>query len=135
MLGGDLAVLQAPMLDGLSFDPFALLDDGCGPAEVGIGGRHIVQALMIALVIVMLDERLDLLLEIAGQEVVFQQDAVLQGLVPAFDLALRLRMERRAADMAHGVRLDIIGKLVGDVARTIVREQPWPVPNVRLVTA
>jgi len=28
MLGGELAVLQAPMLDGLSLDPFALLDDG-----------------------------------------------------------------------------------------------------------
>jgi hypothetical protein len=33
MLGGELAVLQAPMLDGLSFEPFTLLDDGCGPAE------------------------------------------------------------------------------------------------------
>jgi hypothetical protein len=28
MLGGQLAVLQAPMFDGLSLDPFALLDDG-----------------------------------------------------------------------------------------------------------
>ena len=135
MLGGDLAVLQAPMFDGLSFDPFSLFDDGCCAAEVGVGRRHIFQALMITLVVVMLDERLDLLLEIAGQEVVFQQDAVLQCLVPAFDLALDVRVERRAADMAHGVRLDVIGKLVGDVARTIVREQPWPVPNVRLATA
>ena len=28
MLGGELAVLQAPAFDGLSFDPFALSDDG-----------------------------------------------------------------------------------------------------------
>lgn len=28
ILGSDLAVLQAPMRDGLSFDPFSLLDDG-----------------------------------------------------------------------------------------------------------
>jgi hypothetical protein len=28
MLGGELAVLQAPMFDGLSFDPFSLFDDG-----------------------------------------------------------------------------------------------------------
>ena len=123
------------MLDGLSFDPFALLDDGCGPAEVGVSGRYVVQALVVAPVIVMLDERFDLLLQITRQEVVFEQHTVLQGLVPALDLALRLRVERRAADMAHGVRLDVIGKLVGDVARTIVREQPWPVPNVRLATA
>jgi hypothetical protein len=30
MLGGELAVLQASMFDGLSFDPFPLFDDGCG---------------------------------------------------------------------------------------------------------
>ena len=118
------------MLDGLSFDPFALLDDDCGPAEVGVGGRYVVQALVVALVIVMLDERFDLLLEIAGQEVVFQQDAVFQGLVPALDLALRLRVERRAANVAHGVRLDVIGKLVGNVAGPVIAQQPWAMPNI-----
>jgi len=41
MLGGELAVLQAPMFDGLSLNPFALLDDCWCPAEVGIGGRHV----------------------------------------------------------------------------------------------
>jgi hypothetical protein len=39
ILGGKLAVLQSPMLDGLSFDPFALLDDGLRPAQVGIAGH------------------------------------------------------------------------------------------------
>ena len=73
MLGGELAVLQAPMFDGLSLDPFALADDGLGPAEVGIGGRHVVQALVIPLVIVVLDERFDLAFEVTGQEVVFEQ--------------------------------------------------------------
>jgi hypothetical protein len=28
MLGGEFAVLQAPMFDGLSLDRFALFDDG-----------------------------------------------------------------------------------------------------------
>jgi hypothetical protein len=37
MLCSVLAVLQAPMLDCLSFDPFALFDDGLCPTEVGIG--------------------------------------------------------------------------------------------------
>ena len=32
MSGGDLAVLQAPMFDCLSLDPFSLFDDGAGPA-------------------------------------------------------------------------------------------------------
>ncbi len=72
MLCGQLAVLQAPMFDGLSFDPFTLLDDGCRPAEVGIGGRHVVQALVVSAMVVVLDEGLDLGLEVAGQEVVLQ---------------------------------------------------------------
>ena len=70
-LGGELAVLQALMFDGLSFDPFALLDNCFSPAEVGIGRRYIAQALVIASVIIVLDERLDLGFEIAGQEVIF----------------------------------------------------------------
>ena len=67
MLSGDLAVKQAPMLDGLSFDPFTLFDDGWRPAEVGVGGRHVAQALMVALVIVMLNEGLDLRLLIFAE--------------------------------------------------------------------
>ena len=90
MLGGELAVLQAPMFDGLSLDPFAQFDDCRSPAEVGVGRRHVGQALVVSLVIVVLDEGLDVGFEVAGQEVVFQQDAVFQGLVPALDLALGL---------------------------------------------
>lgn len=56
MLCGALVVLQAPMFDGLSLDPFALLDDGVGPAEVGSGGRQVAEALVMALVVIMLDE-------------------------------------------------------------------------------
>ncbi len=128
-------MLQAPMFDGLAFDPFALFDDGGCPAEVGVGGRHIVQALVVALVIVVLDERLDLAFEIAGQEVVFQQDAVLQGLVPALDLALGLRMEGCAANVAHTLGFDVIGQFARDIAWAIVAEQPGPVVDMGLVTA
>jgi hypothetical protein len=42
-------VLQAPIFDSPSFDPFTLLDDGLRPAEVGVGGCDIVKALVIAL--------------------------------------------------------------------------------------
>ena len=45
----------------------------------------------------MIDEGFNLSFEITWQEVVFEQDAVLQGLVPAFDLALSLRVVWRAA--------------------------------------
>ena len=100
-------MLQASMLDGLSLDPFTLFDDGWRPPEVGVGGRHVGQALVVALVIVVLDERIDLGLKIAGEEVVLEQDAVFQGLVPAFDLSLGLRVQRGTAHMAHLPGLDV----------------------------
>ena len=62
------------MFYGFSLDPFSLFDDGFRPAKVGIGGRDVLQALVIALMIVMFDERLDLRFQIAGKEVVFQHD-------------------------------------------------------------
>lgn len=37
MLSGDLTVLQASMLHGPTFDPFAVFDDGSGPAEASVG--------------------------------------------------------------------------------------------------
>ena len=135
MLSGEFAVLQAPMLDGLSFDPFTLFDDGWGPAEVGVGRGHVCQALMIAPVVVVLDEGADLGLEVAGQEVVLEQDAVLHGLVPALDLALGLGMHGSAPDMAHGVTLDIVSQLGGDIAGAIVAEQPGFVLNMGLIAA
>ncbi len=45
---------------------------------------------MVALVVVMIDKGLDLGFEIAGQEVVFQQDAVLQSLMPPLEQKVRL---------------------------------------------
>jgi hypothetical protein len=93
--------MQAPLSGGFAFDPFSLFDDGFRSAEVGISRCDIFQALMIALVIIVFDERFDLRFQIAGQVIVFQQDAVFQGLVPALDLALRLRVERCTANMTH----------------------------------
>ena len=128
-------MLQVPILECLSFDPFSSFDNGRSPAEVGIGRRHVVEALVMALIIVMLDEGLDLLLKITGQEVVLQQDAILQGLMPALDLALSLRMERRTAHVAHPVGLDVFGQFACDVARAIITEQARPVQHVGMVAA
>ena len=122
------------MLDGFSFYPFSLFDDGIGPAEVGVGRRHIVQALMISLVVIMFDERLDLVLQVTRQEVVLQQDAVLEGLMPAFDLALCLRMERSATHMAHLLCFDIICQFFSDVAGAVITEQTWLMKDTGLVT-
>ena len=106
-----------------------MLDDGCGSAEVGVCRGDVVEALVVAAVVVVLDEGRDLALEVTGQEVVLEQDPVLEGLVPALDLALGLGMQRGAVDMAHALRLDPFGQLASDVAGTIVAEQLRLVPH------
>ena len=92
ILGSGIAMLQAPVLDGLSFDPLLFQQDGLAVPEVDIGGREVIQALVIAPVVVVLDECGELGFEITGQIIVLQQDPVLEGLVPALDLALGLGM-------------------------------------------
>ena len=51
--------------------------------------------------VVVLDEGFNLSFEITWQEVVLQQNAVLQGLVPTFELALGLGMIQRTARVLH----------------------------------
>ena len=65
-------MVQAPGLDGLSFDPFSFQDDCLTASEVDVGGGEIVQAFVVALVIVMIDECGDLRFEIFGEVVVLQ---------------------------------------------------------------
>ena len=66
---------------------------------------------MVTPVIVVLGEAPDLGFEITGQIIVFEQNAVLERLVPALDLALGLRMARGAANQR--VTLDPPDKSVG----------------------
>jgi hypothetical protein len=88
-------MLQAAVGDGLAFDPFAFEEDALGLSKIDVSRREIVEALVISGVVVLLDESRDLPFEITGQIVMVQQDAVLERLMPALDLALRLRMIRR----------------------------------------
>ncbi len=76
--------MQASRFERLLFDPLPLLQNGFVPTEVDIGWRDVLQALVIALMVVVIDERFDLSFEISRQEVFFQQNAVLQGLMPSF---------------------------------------------------
>jgi hypothetical protein len=94
-------MLQATVCDCLSFDPFAFEEDGLRPSEVDVGRREIAQALVIAGMVVMSHEGGDLTFEIAGQVIVLEQDAVLERLMPALDLALGLRVIGGAADVLY----------------------------------
>ena len=114
---------QAPGCVSLSLDPFSLFQDGLAAPEVYIGRGEVRQALVVLSVVVMLDEGVGSLPEIAGQDVVLQQDAVLQGLVPALDLALGLRVIWGTADLIHLPVFQPIGQLARDVTRPDVTEQ------------
>ena len=52
-------MLQAAVLDGLSFDPFSHVQNGLSSFEVDVGGREVFQALVIVGMIVVLDEVTD----------------------------------------------------------------------------
>lgn len=95
-------MLQAPVLPGPAFDLFTFEQDGGATHEADVGGRQMVEALMVAAMIAVADKGGDLLFEIAWRIMVLQQDAVLEGVTPALNFALRLRVIRRAAHVAHG---------------------------------
>src|ERR1700687_3221420 len=93
--------MQTTICDGLAFDPFAFEEDGLGPPEVDVSRSEIAQALVIAGMVVMSHEGRDLTFEIAGQVIVLEQDAVLERLMPALDLALGLRVIRVAEHVLY----------------------------------
>ena len=126
-------VQQAAIGNCLSFDPFSFDENGLAPPEVDVGGRQVADALVISQVIVVGDEGLDLGFEITRQVIVLEQDAVLERLMPALDLALGHRVIGRAADMPHVLAVEPFGQVRRDVAGAVVGEKPWPVDDLRLV--
>jgi hypothetical protein len=90
MSGGLQVALQSAVDNDLSFVPLSFgQDSGAAPA-IDVCGGEIVDALVISAVVVVVDESGNLSFEIARQKVIFQHDAVLEGLMPAPDFALGL---------------------------------------------
>ena len=104
-------MLQAALLDCPFLDPFPFSENGFVATEVDVGRCDVVQALVVALVVVVIDEGPDLAFEITGYVVVLEQNPVLHGLVPPLDLALGLRVEWRAADMRHFLTFQPFGQI------------------------
>ena len=73
--------MQAPVLHRFEHDPCPLFQSGLATPEVDVCGGEVVDALVVSLMIVMIDERFDLRFEVCGEEVIVRQDAVLQGLL------------------------------------------------------
>ena len=81
-------MLQASILDCLFLDCFPFYENVFGTPEVDVRGSDVVQALVIAVIVVVIDKDTDLLLQIAWQVVVFLENAVLHGMVPAFNIRI-----------------------------------------------
>ena len=122
--GGLQLVLQTTVGDGLSFDSFSFCQDGGAAPEVDVGRGEVADALVVAAVVVVVDERRDLGLEIARQEVIFQQDAIFERLVPALDLSLGHRMIRRTAQVLDAAVAKPFGQVASEITRTVVGQQP-----------
>jgi hypothetical protein len=116
MLCGLAAMVQTSILNGLSFDPFSFKQDGLASPEVDVGRSEIGDALVVSQMIIVSDEFADSGFEIARKTLVLKQDAVFQRLVPSFDLALGLGMERCTADVIEAVVFQPFGEIAGDVA-------------------
>jgi hypothetical protein len=61
--------MQESRFECLSFNPFPLFYDCFVPSEVDVRRRDIVQALVVALMVVVIDEGFNLCFEITWQEV------------------------------------------------------------------
>ena len=59
-------MLQASFLDCVAFDPFSFQQDCLTASEVHVGRRQVAQALVVAAVIVVVDEPVDAGLKITG---------------------------------------------------------------------
>jgi hypothetical protein len=71
-LGGFALVLQSSSFDGVALDPFTLKQDGLAASEVDIGRGQVLQAFVVAVVIVMVDEAIDVRSEVARQIIVLR---------------------------------------------------------------
>ncbi len=118
MLCGLAAVLQASCSVGVAFDTFSFERDSLTAPQVDVGGGQVGDALAVPEMVVVSDEVADLLLEIAWYLV------VLERLMPALDLVMRLRMMLGTPDMVHALLLTPVCQITGDLARAVVAQQP-----------
>ena len=135
MLSRLALMVQAAFLDGQFLDHFSPFDDGCVAPEVNVGRRDVGEALVVAMVVVMIDEGADLHFQISGQIVVFEQDPVLERLMPALDLALCLRVVWRTPDVVHALGFKPVSKITGDIRRPVIAEQPRFVDDIGVVSS
>ena len=113
-------MLQPALSDCLFLDLLSHFQDRPTPTVVDVGRRQVIQALVVSPSVVVSDEVADLAFKIPRQIVVLQQNPVLHGLVPAFDLALGLWVVRRSADVIHTLGIEVVGQVGRNIGRAVV---------------
>jgi hypothetical protein len=71
-------VVLAAVLDGTAFDLLSHVQNALAAPEVDVGRREVVEAFVISVMIVVIDEGGDGAFQIAGEIVVFKKDPALQ---------------------------------------------------------
>ncbi len=66
MLSRVLLMEQASILDSAVFDFGSPFDDDCVAPAVGISGRYVIDALVVAVIVIMVDEFRDAVFKVAG---------------------------------------------------------------------
>ena len=138
-------MLQPAFSDCLFLYLLSHFQDPLASAVIDVGGCQVVKALVVSTVVIVIDKRTDLPFQIAGQKVVFQENSVLHGLVPPFDLTLGLGVMWRTTNVIHAFILKIvckIGRHIGRAARHWARtngafngslaKQPWLIHDLGL---
>ena len=90
---------QAAVLDGSALDALALQQDGRAPAEIDISRDQVVQAFLVALEIIVLDECPDTGVKRAWQVVIFQQDSLRAEVFAELDRGCSISGSRQAESL------------------------------------
>ena len=109
----------------------AAVEHGLPATGVHVLRRQVVQALVGALGVVVMDELADARLQITGKVVVFQQHLVFHRAMPALDLALGHRVVWRPACVAYALVIEPVPEFCRDIRRTVIGQQPRPVMGLR----
>lgn len=104
-------------------------------SEEYVGRRSTARALVIASVIIVIDEPADVGLEITRQVEVLEHSAVLGRLMPAFDLALCLWLIGCAANVPHVLAIEPFSDFSREAPGTIVAKQARLMDDVCLVAS
>jgi hypothetical protein len=114
-------VQQAAICNCLSFDPFPFDQNGLAPPEIDVGGGQIADALVIAQVILVSDEGLDLSFEFARQVIVLERKCR-----SIYNLIGSLAMSDSVVKCVHGLQFRYIQRqfvIVGALKPTHIMNQ------------